>query len=116
MPPSDKPQIFSTPQIQQLKAQIMAYRCLSRTQPLLPGLVSAVHGRRPEPSAQGPQGSQIPMQRPGAPPQQRPSHVPQQLGPSTAQPLTPIPPTVNSNGPVMPPPPSAVAPPIVVRD
>lgn len=37
---------FTQNQLQQLKAQIMAYRLLSRNQPLPPQISSAVQGKR----------------------------------------------------------------------
>jgi len=46
--PAKAPSVFSQAQIHQLKAQIMAYRYLARSQVLVPGLVAAVHGRRQE--------------------------------------------------------------------
>lgn len=79
----------------------MAYRCLARTQSLLPGLVAAVHGRRPDPASQTPPSPQIPSPRPGMPQQVlRPPHPPQQ---TSQQPVpSSMPPTMN--GPTMLPP------------
>lgn len=120
-----KQQHFSPPQIHQLKAQIMAYRYLARSQQLVPGLVHAVHGRRmegPAPSG-GPPGQ--PMQRPhpgpGQVPQQppRPNHTPlpvsphpppQVQGPPPSQ-SSPVPPQ-QVNGPSAAPTPTGPPPPV----
>lgn len=105
-----KPQIFNNPQIQQLKAQIMAYRCLARTQPLAPGLAAAVLGRRPEVPAQGPSQSPQtpPVTRPGISQPVRPPHP--QLA-AQALPSSMPPPM---NGPTMPSPREVPVPPAVV--
>jgi SWI/SNF-related matrix-associated actin-dependent regulator of chromatin subfamily A protein 2/4 len=49
-------QAFNPQQIQQLRAQIMAYRALARNQPLSQQQVLAVQGQRPVDSIQGPVG------------------------------------------------------------
>lgn len=86
---------FAPMQLQQLRAQIMAYKFLARNQPIPDQIRAAVEGRRPfHPMSQ-------PMQRPGAPPQRYPSQPgapgappPQQSPggePGPRQPLPPLP-------------------------
>ena len=68
-PPGSPACALANPQVIQLRAQIMAYRMLSRQQPLPPQIIMAVQGKRPD----GPPGT-VPGQpgypggpRPGAP-------------------------------------------------
>jgi SWI/SNF-related matrix-associated actin-dependent regulator of chromatin subfamily A protein 2/4 len=42
-----KPSGFSSPQLQQLRAQIMAYKMLARSQPLTDHIRLAIEGKRP---------------------------------------------------------------------
>lgn len=68
-PGGDKrpPGSFHNEQMQQLRAQIMAYRMLARNQPLPPQVSMAVHGRKPD----GTPLANRPSQMPGGPQQGR---------------------------------------------
>lgn len=81
-----KQSCMSSPQLEQLRSQIMAYRQLARNQPLNKGLVSMVRGQRPEtPNSQAEGQQQPPNQLPqngmspvGPPQQQQPGGPPLQ--------------------------------------
>ena len=91
---------MSQPQLQQLKAQIMAYRMLARHQSLPPQIASAVQAKRQEPHpSQGPPAP--------APPAAAPAPTPA-APPSTAAPSsTPAPGTSTVTGPQVSPPTTA---------
>ncbi|GIY43299.1 hypothetical protein CDAR_27011 [Caerostris darwini] len=109
-PNNQKPSLLTGAQIQQLRAQIMAYRMLSRNQPLTEQVIIGIQSKRPMQSqpvyAQRPPGAPSPGQPIRAPiPQSQPppqninnSMMPQQMPPS--QPMHPHMPQ-----PTMPPPP-----------
>lgn len=65
------PSAFSPVQLQQLRAQILAYKILGRMQPLPENLQLAVQGKRSLPTMQ-PQPQQQAQQGPGASPYNRP--------------------------------------------
>lgn len=74
-----KPSFLSPNQVQQLRAQIMAYRLLARNQPIPPNITTAAQGRRPDvppnqPNAGPPMGQQpgYPAGAQGSQPFQRP--------------------------------------------
>jgi len=55
-PDGQRPSLLNNPQMQQLRAQIMAYRCIARNQPV-PGTVNmAASGRQDQRPPQGPNG------------------------------------------------------------
>lgn len=70
------PSAFSPVQLQQLRAQILAYKILGRGQPLPENLQLAVQGKRSLPTMQQQQQQQQPMQQqqaPSASPYNRPA-------------------------------------------
>ncbi|GFS49739.1 hypothetical protein NPIL_418521 [Nephila pilipes] len=117
--PTQKPSLLTTAQITQLRAQIMAYRLLSRNQPVPENVIMAsqskrpmqnqpVYGQRP-PGAPSPgQPIRAPIPQPQPPPQNMNNNMmPQQMPPS--QPMHPHMPQ-----PAMPPPQQQQAPPTQV--
>jgi SWI/SNF-related matrix-associated actin-dependent regulator of chromatin subfamily A member 2/4 len=108
---NSKHQHLSSNQMQQLRAQIMAYRLLARNQPLSKQLVSIAQGQRQEGAGGPPQQHPTPPSSPfqaGGPqqPQQPHSQHPQQPpkpptnGPSGERPSGGMPP-IQSPGPGM---------------
>ena len=87
---------LSTPQLEQLRSQIMAYRTLARNQPLNKNLVSLIRGQRPD----MPTGMGEPLQ-PAIPPNNQQLEQPpqQQQGPSQ-QGKPPTGPGTNPNDPM----------------
>ena len=65
------PSAFSPVQLQQLRAQILAYKILGRGQPLPENLQLAVQGKRCLPTMQQPSQQQQPPQAPGSSPYSR---------------------------------------------
>ncbi|XP_074643538.1 SWI/SNF-related matrix-associated actin-dependent regulator of chromatin subfamily A member 2-like [Tubulanus polymorphus] len=107
MPDGPKPTAFNPPQLQQLKAQIMAYKLLARTHGIPENLRLAVEGKRLPPfrpadpnqqmrgmAPQQPVGPQQAPNMPGQPtPQRYPMMPPGQRppGPQQGQPMMPQP-------------------------
>ncbi|XP_063906317.1 ATP-dependent helicase brm isoform X2 [Zophobas morio] len=101
--------IFSPLQMNQLRAQIMAYRLLARNQPLSQQMVNAVQGKRPDGAPQCPTPPSSPFQPQGGPVQA------QSGGPPASEPNEPLPPesgpTQQSMRPPGPPGPQSGPPP-----
>ena len=75
---------FQSPQMLQLRAQIMAYRYLARNQPLPSNVAMAVQGKRPDQGAPGAPG--VPA-GPGQPPKGPPTGAPGAQPPTGQQPV-----------------------------
>jgi SWI/SNF-related matrix-associated actin-dependent regulator of chromatin subfamily A member 2/4 len=84
---NSKQSSLSTPQLEQLRSQIMAYRQLARNQPLNKNLVSLIRGQRPDtPTGQE---QQQPGQSPVPPNGQQPGQPPMQPGAQGKPPMGP---------------------------
>ncbi|XP_045889799.1 probable global transcription activator SNF2L2 isoform X3 [Micropterus dolomieu] len=102
------PSAFSPVQLQQLRAQILAYKILGRGQPLPENLQLAVQGKRSLPTMQQQQQQQQPLQQqqaPSASPYNRPAG---QSGENQANPQKHLTPVSSGRPSPAPPQPSAV--------
>lgn len=100
---NSKSSCLSSPQLDQLRSQIMAYRQLARNLPLNKNLITAVRGQRPDemmPGQPGPPTS-VPNMIPGATPPQGPipSSQPSGMPPHQVHPIGPP----NQQPPIGPP-------------
>ncbi|XP_033829153.1 probable global transcription activator SNF2L2 isoform X1 [Periophthalmus magnuspinnatus] len=88
--PGRGPSAFSPVQLQQLRAQILAYKILGRGQPLPENLQLAVQGKRCLPTMQQQPQQQQPQQAPGSSPYNRSGMgVPPMCGPQSSPCTTP---------------------------
>ncbi|KAG0721839.1 ATP-dependent helicase brm [Chionoecetes opilio] len=105
-PDGQRTGLLNPNQMHQLRAQIMAYRCIARNQPVPPQVTQLAQGRRPEQDPNRPLGP-----GPGGPPTGPPTGPPP--GPPTGPPTGPPagPPSGPPTGPQPGPPPGPPLPP-----